>query len=160
MLSASNLILSTFTPFHVTPEYSLEVMKTCSPINRRTILQPWDHHRLRTFPRTVSRKSLNNTELLEFISNGKEESTSTALAQTNLDGLNSQEDDIHTQTAPLHATRIPRLPQSPLTDQSLVAARTRHTAVKPFPSADRSPFQSKLQKNPFGIHVLICGTKY
>lgn len=135
-------------------------MKICSPKNRIPILRPWDRRRLRTSSRTVSRKPPSNTELLEVISKGKEDSTSTAVAQTKLGGLNSQEGDIHTQTAPLLATRIPRLPQSPLTDQSLVAARTRHTVVKPFPSTNRSPFQSKLQKNPFGMRALICGTKY
>lgn len=161
MLTANNLTLPRLSRFgHVTPQHSSEVMRICSPKYRIPILRPWDHRHLRTSPRTVSLKPLNNTELLEFISEDQEDSTSTALAQTNLEYLNPQEGDTHTQRAPLLATSIPRLPRSPLTDQSLVAARTRHTVAKPFPSADRSPFQSKLQKNPFGMRALICGTEY
>ena len=141
-----------------------EVMKTCLPTSRRPILQPLDHRGLRKSPRIVSRKpavkQLSNTELLEIICQDKEDSTSIVTAQTEPDELDSREHDIHPQTASLLATRIHRLPQSPLTHQGLAAARIRHREVKLLPSRDRSPFQSKLQKNPYGIHALIRGTKY
>lgn len=139
-------------------------MRTCLLACCRLILQPWDHRGLRTSPRIVSRKpavkQLSNTELLEIICQDKEDSTSLVTAQTGPDELDSREHEIHPRTASLLATRIHRLPQSPLTHQGLAAARIRHREMKLLPSRDRSPFQSKLQKNPYGIHALICGTEY
>ena len=148
---------------HATSVHSREVMKTCLRTSRIPILQPWDHRGLRTSTRIVSRKPavkrLSNTELLEIICQDKEDSTSIKTAQNEPDELDSQEHDIHPRTASLLATPIHRLPQSPLTHQGLVAARIRHREVKLLPSRDRSLFQSKLQKNPYGIHALICGTE-
>ena len=139
-------------------------MRKCFPTRRIPILRSWDHRGLRTLRRIVSRnpavKQLSNAELLEIIHQDKENATSTATAQTNSDGLDSQKDDFLPQAASPLATRIHRLPQSPLTDPGLVAARIRHRAVKPLPSGDPSPFQLKLQKNPYGIHAMISGTKH
>lgn len=139
-------------------------MRRCYLTWRIPTLPPWDHRGLRTLRRIVSRKpavkQLSNAELLDIIHQDKEVATSTATAQNNSDDLDSQENDSLPQTASLVATRIPRLPQSPLTDPGLAAARIRHRAVKPLPSGDRSPFQLKLQKNPYGIRGLICGTKH
>lgn len=130
-------------------------MRKCFPTRRIPILRSWDHRGLRTLRRIVSRnpavKQLSNAELLEIIHQDKENATSTATAQTNSDGLDSQKDDFLPQAASPLATRIHRLPQSPLTDPGLVAARIRHRAVKPLPSGDPSPFQLKLQKNPYAI---------
>ena len=94
---------------------------------------------------------MSNAELLEIIYHDKENAISTATAQTTSDDLDTKGDDIVPQNASLLATGIPRLPQSPLTDPGLIAARIRHRAVKPLPSGDRSPFQLKLQKNPYGM---------
>ena len=139
-------------------------MRKCFPTSRILILRPWDHRGLRTSRQIVSRKSavkqMSNAQLLEIINQDMEDATNTATAQTDSDGHDSQENCILSHEASLSATRAPRLPQSPLTDPGLVAARTRHKAVKPLPSGDRSPFQLKLQKNPYGIDALNRGTKH
>ena len=139
-------------------------MRKCFPLGRHKILRSWDYRGLRTSRRFVYQKpavkQLSNVELLEIIQQNKEDSIFTANAQSKLDIDESQEDQILPQTASLLATGIPRLHQSPLTDPALVAARIRHREVKPLPSGDRSLFQLKLQKNPYGIHVLICRTKH
>ena len=137
-------------------------MRKCFPISRISIQRLWDHRGLRTSQRTVSPrkpavKQLSNTELLEILRQEKKVATRTATAQTNLNVRDSQEHDISPQGASLLATRVLPLPQSPLTDQGLLAARNRYTAVKPLPLGDRSPFQLKLQKNPYGIRALIGG---
>ena len=130
-------------------------MRTCFPTSRRPFLRPWDPRGLRTSRPYASRnsavKQTSNAELLEIIRHDKENAVSTSNAQTSSDGLDSQEDDIVPRTASLLACGIPRLPQSPLTDPELIAARIRHRAVKPLPSGDRSPFQLRLQKNPYGM---------
>lgn len=102
-------------------------------------------------------KQLSNAELLEILRQDKEATPSVASAQTNLDSLDSQRDG---NPASLPASRIPRLSQSPLTEGGLVAARTRHRAVKPLPLGDRSPFQLKLQKNPYGMYAVIREVKH
>lgn len=139
-------------------------MRKCYPTRRIPILRTWGHRGLRTSRRIVSKtpavKRLSNVELLKIIHQDKKEAPPTAITQTNSDGLDSQEDDYPPKTASALATRIPRLPQSPLTAPGFVAARIRHRALKPLPSGDRSPFQLKLQKNPYGIRALICGTKH
>ena len=96
-------------------------------------------------------KQLSNVELLKIIQQEKEDST--ASVQNTSDALDSQEDDFTPPAASLGAPHIPGLPQSPLTDPGLVAARIRHKAVKPLPTGDRSPFQLKLQKSPYGIYA-------
>lgn len=133
----------------------LGVMRICFTTRRIPFLRPWHHRGLSISRSYVSRnpavKKMSNAELLEIIYHDKENAISTATIQTKSDGLESKGDDIVPQTAPLLATGIPRLPQSPLTDPGLIAARIRHRAVKPLPSGDRSPFQLKLQKNPYGM---------
>ena len=130
-------------------------MRICFPTTRIPSLRPWHHRGSRTSRPYVSRhpavKKMSNAELLEIIYHDKENAISTATAQTKSDGLDSKGDDLVPQTASLLATGLPRIPQSPLTDPSLIAARIRHRAVKPLPSGDRSPFQLRLQKNPYGM---------
>ena len=135
-------------------------MRICFATGCIQILRPWGHRGLRISRQIVSRKpavkQLSNAELLKMIHEDKQDTVPTAIAQTNSTGLDAQEDGILPQTASVLATGIPRLPQSPLTDRGLIAARIRHRAVKPLPSGDHSQFQLKLQKNPYGIHILIC----
>ena len=135
-------------------------MRICFPTSRIPILRS-RHHRASTKSRPiVSRRSvgkqLSNAELLNFI---HQETEDAASAQTSSDGLDSHRNGIPQLQESILATRKSRLPQSPWTDPGLVAARTRHKAVKGLPSGDRSPFQLKLQKNPYGIQALISGTK-
>ena len=136
------------------------VMRICFPISRIPILRSRHHRGLRISRRIVSRRSvvkqLSNAELLNFI---HQETEGAASAQTSSDGLDLQRDESSQLQESVLATRISRLPQSPWTDPGLVAARIRHKAVKSLPSRDRSPFQLKLQKNPYGIQALISGPK-
>ena len=133
----------------------------------RITIQPWNRHGLRAFQHSVSRssrssavKQLSNTELLEIIRQDKEDITSTAIVETKSGGFDSHDHDGPPEAALSLANHIPRLPHSLLTDQNLVAARIRHRVVKPLPCGIRSPFQLKLQKNPYGIYALVCGTKH
>ena len=139
-------------------------MRKCYTTRRILTLRTWDPRGLRVSQQYVSRKplaqQLSNAELLEIIHRDNGNTISTAITQTNSSDLDSQEHGSNVQTVSLLATRIPRLPLSPLTDPGLVAARTCHKAAKPRPSGDRSPFQLKLRNNPFGIHALISGTMH
>jgi hypothetical protein len=45
------------------------------------------------------------------------------------------------------------LPESPLTSPRLLDARARHREEKPLPSKERTSFQLRLEKNPFGIQL-------
>ena len=135
-------------------------MRICFPVSRLPNLRSRHSGSRKKSQRNVSRRSvakqLSNTELLNFI---HQETEDAASAQTSSDGL-----DLHRNKSPklqesVPAPLISRLPQSPWTDPSLVAARIRHKAVKSLPSGDRSPFQLKLQKNPYGTQALISGTK-
>ena len=137
-------------------------MRKCFPISRTSIQRLRDYRGLRISQRAVSPrkpavKQLSNTELLETLHQEKKVATNTATAQTNPNVRDSQEHDISSPGASLLATRVLPLPHSPLTDRGLLAARNRYTAVKPLPLGDRSPFQLKLQKNPYGIRALIGG---
>lgn len=137
-------------------------MRKCISARRISILRPWNHRSLRTPQQIVSRqpavKQLSNAELLKIVQD-KEDTIFTAVAQSNSNVLDSREDDILPQTASFLASDIPRIPQSPLTDSRLIAARSCHKAVKPLPFGDRSLFQLKLQKNSYGILALICSKK-
>ena len=139
-------------------------MKRCFPKSRIPTPQPRHHWGLRTSPRIISRKSavkqLSNTELLEIVLQVKRDCTSTTTAQTETHKLDSQHHDIFTQTATPLTVHPSQLPQSPLTDPNLIAARLRHRTAKSLPSGSLSPFQSKLQKNPFGMHAPIHRTRY
>ena len=132
-------------------------MKRCSPKSRIPTPRP-GHHWLRTSPPAISRKS--NTELLNIVLRVKQDCIATTNAQIETHKLDSQHHDIFTPTAPSLIAHPSQLPQSPLTDPNLIAARLRHRISKPLPSGSLSPFQSKLQKNPFGIHALIYRTRY
>ena len=127
-------------------------MKRCSLKSRIPTPQPGHHWRV------ISRKS--NTELLEIVLQIKQDCISTTNAQFETHKLDSQHHDIFTQTAPSLIAHSSQLPQSPFTDPNLLAARLRHRTVKPLPSGGLSPFQSKLQKNPFGTHAPIYRTRY
>ena len=139
-------------------------MKICSPKCRLPTPQPGHHWGSRTSPRVISRKSavkqLSNTELLEIVLQVKQDCISTTKAQIETHKLDSQHHDIFTQTAPPLTAHPSQLPQSPSTDSNLIAARLRHRTVKPLPSGSLSTFQSKLRKNPFGIHAPIFRTRY
>ena len=139
-------------------------MQRCCLKSRIPTLQPGHHWGSRTSPRVISRKSaakqLSNTELLEIVLKVKQDCTSMTKAQIETHKLDSQHHDIFAQTAPPLTAHPSQLPQSPLTDPKLIAARIRHRTVKPLPSGSHSPFQSKLQKNPFGIHAPIYRTRY
>ena len=135
-------------------------MRVRFPLNRMPTPRSRHHRSLRILRRNVSRRShvkqLSNTELLNLI---HQETEDAASAQTSSDGLGSHRNDSPKLQESNLATRISRLPQSPWTDHGLVAARIRHKAAKNLPSGDRSSFQLKLQKNPYGIQALISGTK-
>lgn len=134
-------------------------MKRCLPKSRIPTPRPVHHWGLRTSPQVIPRKSalkqLSNTELLEIVLQIKQDTTFATKAQSGTHKLDSQNHDISTQIAPPLTARPSQLPQSPLTDPNLIAARLRHRSVKPLPSGSLSPFQSRLQKNPFGIYALI-----
>ena len=138
-------------------------MKRCFLQSRIPTPQPQHHRGLKTSPRVIARrpavKQPRNTELLEIILQDKQDTISPINVQTNTHNLDSQDYDVFPQTAPPFPTPISPLPQSPLTDHNLEAARLRHKTVKPLPSGIRSSFQSKLEKNSFGIHALICRTR-
>ena len=144
-------------------QHSRKVMRKCWPASRIPVTKPWDRRDLRISGPIGSRKpavkQLSNSELLRIIRQNKEDATSIATAQNNSEDLDSQKHDILHQREPLLSAHLPQLPQSPLIDRGLIAARIRHKAVKPLPSGDRSPFQLKLQKNPYGIYSLVCKTK-
>ncbi len=143
--------------------HSRKVMRECWLASRMPIQKLWDFRTLRTCGHIGSRKlavkQLSNSELLRIIRQDKEDATSTATAQNNSDDLDLQELDILQQRESLLAAHSPQLPQSPFIDRGLIAARIRRKAVKPLPSGDRSPFQLKLQKNPYGINALVCKKK-
>ena len=136
-------------------------MKICLP--KRTP-RPGHHWGLRTNARVISRKSAvkqpSNTELLEIVLQVKKDSVFITKAHSGTHEPDSQHHESFTQTAPPLTAHPSQLSQSPLTDPNLIAARLRHRTVKPLPSGSLSPFQSKLQKNPFGIHAPIYRTKY
>ena len=133
-------------------------MKRCSPKSRIPMPQPGHYWGSSTSPRVISRKS--NIELLEIVLQVKQDCLSTSNAQVETHKLDSQHHDVFTQTAAPLTAQTSQLPQSPLIDPNLTAARLRHRTVKPLPSGSFSPFQSKLHKNPFGIPAPIYRTRY
>ena len=154
-LSSSALLLR-----HATPKQTPVVMRVCFPISRIPDLRSRLSRILKESPRSVSQRSfakqLSNAELLSFIHQEREDAAS---AQTSSDGLDLHRNESPKSQKSVPASLISRLAQSPWTDPSLVAARMRHKAVKSLPSRDRSPFQLKLQKNPYGTQALISGLK-
>jgi len=92
-------------------------------------------------------KQLTNSELLDLVKKSKKDSTTTPNTQNEAGDPEEQADDAQSQD--LSSSPF-CLPQSPLIDLRLVAARSRHRVEKPLPSKDKSLFQLKLQKNPYG----------
>ena len=87
---------------------------------------------------------LSNTELLDLIREGKGDS------QLGKDDPELEKDDAQLQ--PLSDPQF-GLPGSPLTDPRLLESRNRRKARKAPPSKEKSSFQSKLLKNPFGTYA-------
>lgn len=87
---------------------------------------------------------LSNTELLDLMTEGKGNS------QLRKEGSELRKDDAQAQPSPDLQFG---LPGSPLTDLRLLESRDRHKARKAPPSKERSSFQSKLLKNPFGTYT-------
>ena len=86
---------------------------------------------------------LSNTELLDIITEGKGDSQ-----------LEKDDPKLETDDAQLQTVLDPQssLPRSPLTDPRLLESRNRHKGKKAPPSKEKSSFQSKLQKNPYGTY--------
>ncbi|KAL6715697.1 hypothetical protein ACLMJK_006658 [Lecanora helva] len=84
-------------------------------------------------------KQLSNAELLNLVKAGNEDATLDSKNGLLLDG---------SQAVPSLDSDLPR---SPLEEPRLVEARTRRRKTKPPPSKERSPFQVKLERNPYGI---------
>ena len=87
---------------------------------------------------------LSNTELLNIIAEGKGDS------QLGKDDPKLENDN--PQSQPPSDPQF-GLPGSPLTDPRLLESRNRHKARKAPPSKEKSSFQSKLLKNPFGMYA-------
>lgn len=121
-------------------------------IRSRILTGKGNHRSLRTSPRTRPRavKQLSNDKLLDLIQEGKEKAgdASPSHAPSNLESVASINHDHVVQRRPRAAPLS--LPQSPLTDPQLSATRARYKAEKPRLSQERSAFQLKLQKNPYG----------
>ena len=126
------------------------VMRKCLRTTGPPHSQLWQYRTIRTSPRARPRKpvvmQLSNTELLYLMTEGKGDS------QQGKDELGLKKDDAQSQLPP-----DPQfgLPGSPLTDPRLLESRNRHKARKAPPSKEKSSFQSKLLKNPFGMYVSI-----
>ena len=86
-------------------------------------------------------KHLSNTDLLGRLERSKAETTPTPIHDSVEDGLSDQKIRLH----------VAPLPQSPLTEPGLTAARARYRKEKPLPNKERSVFQLKLEKNPYGM---------
>ena len=88
---------------------------------------------------------LSNMELLNIIAEGKGDS------QLGNDDSELKNDD-GAQSRPPPDPQL-GLAGSPLTDPRLLESRNRHKARKAPPSKERSSFQSKLLKSPFGTYA-------
>ena len=123
-------------------------MRRCFQTIRPLQLGPQQRRSLRTSTRSRPQKpavnQLSNAELLNLVNEGKED------AQVEGKGPETQYDDAQSQQQPAPSLH---LPESPLTSQRLLDARSRHKAEKPLPGKERSAFQLKLLKNPFGIRL-------
>ena len=121
------------------------VMRKCLRTTSSPHSQLWQYRTVRTSPRAPPRKpvvmQLSNTELLDLMTESKGASRL---------GKVDQNDDAQAQPLP-----DPQfgLPGSPLTDPRLLESRNRHKARKARPSKEKSSFQSKLLKNPFGTYA-------
>ena len=101
---------------------------------------------IHTKPRAI--KQLSNDELFKIVQISKD--------NQNCDEHGSSKDRAG-NTAPVTQDSGPpqkafpsALQQSPLTAESLTSSRARFKEQKPSPGRERSPFQLKLQKNPYG----------
>lgn len=133
---------------HDRVHHTSRVMRRCSVARQISPVGLWARRSLRTSPRSRPRavKQLNNAELLQIVQEGRQ--TAPTPAPESADVLTEEVDELP-QESPRLYTHSP-LPRSPLEEPRLVAARTRHKAEKPPPSKERSPFQTKLEKNPYG----------
>ena len=128
---------------------AFNVMRKCLRTTAPLHSQLCQCRTIRTSPRARPRKpvvmQLSNTELLNIIAEGEGDSQ---LGNDN----NELKDDDGVQSQPPPDPEL-GLPGSPLTDPRLLESRNRHKARKAPPSKERSSFQSKLLKNPFGTYA-------
>lgn len=87
---------------------------------------------------------MSNAELLDIITEGTGDSQ--------LEKITPQLESVNSQSQPLPDPQF-GLPGSPLTDPRLLESRNRRKARKALPCKEKSPFQSKLLKNPFGTYA-------
>ena len=87
---------------------------------------------------------LSNAELLNLVRDG------------NKDPQSKQENSLETKNNDAQSQQLPDLQseilESPLTHPRLVNARNRYKAPKSSPGKDKSSFQSRLLKNPYGTY--------
>lgn len=129
-------------------------MRRCFQTIGSLQLRPQQCRSLRTSTRSRPWKpavnQLSNAELLNLVNESKEDASSPLNPEVEFGKLEQRNEDARSEepsAAPFY------LPESPLTSQRLLDARTRHKAEKPLPSKERSAFQLKLHKNPFGIQL-------
>ena len=126
------------------------VMRKCLRTTGPPHSQLWQYRTIRTSSRVRPRKpvvmQLSNTELLDIITESKGDS------QLRKDETEQKNDDAQSQPPPDSQFGLPR---SPLTDPRLLESRNRHKARKATPSKEKSSFQLKLLKNPFGTYTSI-----
>ena len=131
-------------------ELDTSVMRKC--IHQRSFSSPWTWRwrALRTSSRSGPQaiKQMSNPELLSLVWEGTENATiSTPNDEDCENGGPDLEGALQSSS---RFTRYSTRRCSPLTESHLVAARTRHREEKPPPNKGRSPFQLKLQRNPYG----------
>lgn len=133
--------------------YISRVMRRCSVAENFSPTRLWGCRSLRTSPRSRPRavKQLNNAELLKIVQDCKQDATPTSDPKPKSSDITVQTREELPQSFSQLSARSPPLPRSPLTEPRLVAARARHRAEKPPPSKERSPFQLKLERNPYGM---------
>ena len=124
------------------------VMRKCLRTTGSPRSQLWQCRTIRTRSQAPRRKpvvmQLSNTELLDIITEG------TGDSQLDKDDPELENDDARSQPVPDPPFG---LPGSPLTDPRLLKSRNRRKAKKAPPSREKSSFQSKLRKNPFGTYA-------
>ena len=127
-------------------------MRRCLIAENVLPIRPRGCRSLRTSPHSRPRavKQLNNAELLRIVHDCKQDATPASYPDSETSYIVVQKRDDLPQSSSRLSAQSPALPCSPLTEPRLVAARARHRAEKPPPSKTRSPFQSKLEKNPYG----------
>ena len=87
-------------------------------------------------------KQLTNTELLELVHKTNDDGGTFPAARS------QGTEDQQPEEFPL------RLPQSPVIHPTLITARSRYRKTKPRSSGEKTSFQTKLHKNPYGIYSM------